>query len=104
MTTAIPAFEAELWPWAARPSWIFLTLDPALADEVRLASFLAPRGWGSVRVEACIDGIRWQTSLFPDGSTGSYVLPVKASVRRKLGADVGDRVSVRLMILDAALA
>lgn len=103
MSAALPAFEAALWPWAARPNWVFLTLDPALVDAVRLGAMMAPRGWGSVRVEAEIEGIRWQTSLFPERSTGLYVLPVKAAVRRRLGVAAGDRVTVCLKLLDAVL-
>ena len=100
MTASLPPFEAELWLWNGKASWVFLTLPDALADEVRVAAFLAPRGWGSVRVEAASGEARWRTSLFPDRKTGSYILPVKAAVRRKLGADVGDRVQVVLSLID----
>jgi hypothetical protein len=49
-----------------------------------------------VRVEAALGGSRWRTSLFPDRTSGSYLLPVKKAVRDREGIDDGDTVTVRL--------
>lgn len=103
MTESLPPFEAELWLWKGPATWVFLTLPEALADEVRIAGLMAPRGWGSVRVEAESRGVKWRTSLFPDRKSGSYFLPVKAAVRKQLGVDDGDRISVQLTLLDQAM-
>jgi hypothetical protein len=100
MTDRIGPFDAELWAWQGPASWVFLSLPPEFADAVRLAAFLSPRGWGSVRVTAEADGVNWDTSLFPDKTSGSYLLPVKAAVRRKLGVAVGDRLSLSLRFRD----
>ena len=58
MAGNLPPFEAELWLWSGPATWVFLTLPEALADEVRIAALLAPRGWGSVRVEAASGDVR----------------------------------------------
>ena len=49
---------------------------------------------GSVTV--VVGGTRWQTSLFPEKRSGSFVLPVKQQVRRENDLIPGDVVSVRL--------
>lgn len=105
MPSALPPFEAELWLWKgqAPAAWVFLTLPEALVTDVKLASIMAPRGWGSVRVEAQSEGVRWRTSLFPDKASGSYFLPVKAAVRKQLGVGVGERLTVELTLVDQAL-
>jgi hypothetical protein len=102
MPETLPPFEAELWLWKgqAPAAWVFLTLPEALATEVKIASLLAPRGWGSVRVEAESEGVRWRTSLFPDRKSESYFLPVKAAVRKQLGVDVGEPITVTLTLVD----
>jgi hypothetical protein len=49
-----------------------------------------------VRVHVRIGETVWATSVFPEKASGSYLLPVKKSVREKEGFDAGDQVTVRL--------
>jgi hypothetical protein len=97
------AFTATLWRWqgAAGGSWHFVTLPEDMAVEIRLRSMASRRGFGSVRVEARIGGSRFRTSLFPMKSADSYLLPVKATVRRAEGIGEGDMAKVELTLLDA---
>jgi len=39
------------------------------------------RGFGSIKVSARIGKTQWESSIFPDKSSGSYLLPIKKSVR-----------------------
>ena len=90
---------APLWLWSGgQGSWHFLTVPEEQSAEIRAEAFATARGFGSVRVEASIDGVAWRTSVFPQKS-GGYILPVKAEVRRKAGIAAGDEVTVRLSIL-----
>lgn len=91
-------FDAEIWASASEGSWAFVSLPADLADEVRLAGG-PPTAFGSVRVEVRLGGSTWRTSVFPDARSGSYVLPVKAAVRRTEGVDVGDPVHLSLRVL-----
>ena len=89
---------APLWLWSGEGgSWHFLTVPPEQAVEIRLESAAAGirRGFGSVRVTACINGVRGRTSVFPQ-KAGGYLLPVKAAVRRDAGIAAGDEVTVSL--------
>ncbi len=90
-------FTAELWRWDARRSdtWTFVTVPPQDSDDLRIRSG-PPSGFGSIRVNVRIGGSTWDTSVFPDKTSGCYVLPVKAAVRRAERVDVGDSVEVRL--------
>lgn len=94
------AVTAPIWIWnAEKGSWHFLTVPAEQAVEVRAHGIRARTGFGSVRVEACIDGVRWRTSLFPDSKSGGYLLPIKADVRRRAGIAAGDEVQVELELL-----
>ncbi len=42
------------------------------------------RGFGAVKVEVELGGSKWRTSIFPT-KEGPYLLPVKASIRKKEG-------------------
>ena len=88
-----------LWLWSGgQGSWHFLTVPEEQAAEFRAEGFARRGGFGSVRVEAHINGISWRTSVFPQKS-GGYILPVKAKVRRDAGVAAGDEVTVELKIL-----
>lgn len=88
-------FVADVWRYDGdAAAWYFLTLPLDLADEIR--SRAEPVGFGSVRVTATIGATTWSTSVFPDKVSGSYVLPVKAAVRRAERLSDGSPAQVSL--------
>ena len=95
-------FRAELWEHSpGEPgSFHFLTLPSELSDDLA-AEAGPPRGFGSIRVEARIGSTTWRTSLFPDAAQGSFVLPVKKSVRRDEDLEHGTPCDVMLSIVDS---
>ena len=93
------AVTGALWLWSGGSvSWHFLTVPEELSGEIRAQSLAHRGGFGSVRVEATVNGVSWRTSVFPQKS-GGYILPVKAKVRRDAGIAAGDEVTVELEIL-----
>ena len=93
--------RAPIWLWSeGKGSWHFLTIPPDDAVEIRLefAASGVRRGFGSVRVTATINGVSWNTSIFPQKS-GGYILPIKADVRRRANIAAGDEVTVGLKLL-----
>lgn len=94
-------FDADVFRWDARAdsAWFFTAVPVELSDEIR--EIPRPhRGFGSVRVRARVGGSQWTTSIFPSAD-GTYVLPLKKSVRDAEGLVEGGDVLVRLEILDA---
>ena len=88
-----------LWLWSGgQGSWHFFTVPEEQSGDIRAHGLARRSGFGSVKVEARVNGIAWRTSVFPQKS-GGYILPVKASVRRDAGIAAGDEISVELEIL-----
>jgi hypothetical protein len=85
---------AEVWLWPGKAAWHFLTLPEDVADEIH-ARF-AHGAFGMVPVRATIGQTTWDTKLFGDTKRDSYLLPLKAAVRRRAGVEEGDTVTVRL--------
>lgn len=85
-------------------SWHFLTIDGDVAQAIHALALMRRlesgrrRGWGSMKVVAMIGDTRWETSIFPDKSSGSWLLPVKASVRKAEGLAAGDAVEVGITL------
>ena len=92
---------ALLWIWKgsdAAGRWYFVTVPEEQSEEIRAQAFGNPRGFGSVKVEACIGDVIWRTSVFPL-NRGGYLLPIKAEVRRKAGLAAGDEITITLDLL-----
>jgi hypothetical protein len=91
----IHEFEATVWLHPGEAGWHFLTLPDHVADA--LDEKVGERaGFGSIPVEVTIGASTWHTSLFPDKSAASFVLPVKKAIRERERLTAGDSVVVRL--------
>lgn len=95
-------FEAELWLWQARQadSWTFVSLPTDVADDILDVAGPVARGFGSLRVEVTLGGTVWRTSIFPDKTRGTYVLPIKKAVRTAEGVGAGGTARLRLRLVD----
>ncbi|MFG2054340.1 DUF1905 domain-containing protein [Micromonospora sp. NPDC048930] len=89
-------FTGEMWFWKGPAPWHFVTVPDEQCGELEAAAALVTYGWGMIPVTARIGGTGWQTSLWP--KDGRYIVPVKASVRKAEGLEVGEPVRVRLTV------
>jgi Domain of unknown function (DUF1905) len=96
------AFTALCWLYSGKGTWHFVTLPQDCAAEISYFSKALNggkrTGWGSVRVTVQIGKTVWQTSLFPDSKNKSYILPLKAAVRKAENITVGQSVRVQLSL------
>lgn len=93
-------FRATLWEHEGPAAWSFLTLPPAVTDDIDELTEGTRRGFGSVRVRVTVGATTWATSIFPDTKRGAFLLPVKQQVRRAEGLEDGAEVAVHLELVD----
>jgi hypothetical protein len=91
MTTTAPGplaveFGAVLQRSPAKGGWTYVQMDGS-------ADFFGTRG--RVAVRGTIDGAPFTTSFMALGD-GTHKLPVSAAIRRAIGKQAGDRVTVHL--------
>ncbi len=77
------SFSGELWKYGGDSSWWFICLPVEDAEDIERFCSHRKRNFGSIRVNVTIGETSWQTSLFRDTKSNSYLLPVKAAIRRK---------------------
>lgn len=90
------SFSGEIWFWKGPAPWYFVTVPEEWCGALEAASAAVSYGWGMVPVKAGIGRTRWTTSLFP--KDGSYIVPLKAAVRKAEGLAVGNVVQVQLTV------
>lgn len=92
-------FTAKLWIYpGGTAAWHFVTVPKTISETIKKKHGKNARGWGSLPVQVEIGKTTWQTSIFPDSKSGTYLLPVKALVRKSEGLDAGESVSVTLTV------
>lgn len=91
--------RGKVWLWPGEQgAWHFVHVDTKTSETIKAKHARVRRGFGSVRVIATIGKTSWKTSIFPDSRSGTYLLPLKASVRRAEGLSEGDVVTFTLFI------
>jgi hypothetical protein len=89
-------FNGEIWFWRGPAPWYFATVPQEQCEDIKAVSELVTYGWGMIPVTVRIGESEWRTSLWP--KDGSYIVPIKASVRKAEQIEEGDTVKIRLEI------
>ena len=93
------SFTSEVWLWhAEKGAWHFVTLPVEISEDIKAFTKHLARGFRSVKVEACIGETQWKTSIFPSKERGTYILPIKKSVRDAEDFGAESTVNVELRV------
>lgn len=76
-------FTALVWQHAGPGGWHFISLPPDLSAEIRGFFGSEEVGWGQLKTTAAIGGSEWKTAIWFDTKRGTYLLPLKAEIRKK---------------------
>ena len=87
-----------LYPGEAA-NWHFVTIDKETGKEIKETFGKHAKGFGSLPVEVTVGKTVWKTSIFPDTYSRSYLLPLKAAIRKKEDIEVGDQVAFSIVLL-----
>lgn len=87
----------KIWLYDGHAAWHFATIDAPTSKAIKALQTGPRRGWGSVKVTAKIGKTSWTTSIFPDKNE-TYLLPIKASVRKAEKLSTEDKIKIELII------
>lgn len=97
--SSVYTIKSEVWLYPGMTGWHFLGVPKKQSAEIKEKYGTRAKGWGSLPVEVTIRKIIWKTSIFPDKKSGTYLLPLKASVRKKENIFARDTISFSIRIL-----
>ena len=89
-------FKARVWKYEGPAGWYFVTLPRRLSNTIRKAHGWSEEGWGRLKADASTKECKWQTAIWFDSKARSYLLPIKASVRKAADISDGSSISVTL--------
>lgn len=90
--------RSKVWLYPGFAGWHFVSLPKKESREIRTRFSAIKRGWGSLPVIVTVGKTQWRTSIFPDNKTDTYVLALKADVRKKENISMGGTISYTIEI------
>lgn len=88
--------SAKVWLYPGDAAWHFVTIPKKLSATLSSKFQGKTRGWGSIPVNVALGKSKWKTSIFPDKKSGTFLLPLKAHVRKAEGIYAEDTVSLTI--------
>jgi len=91
-------FAAKPWQYTGPGGWHFVSLPEKLAKEIRNTLRSEEEGWGRLKTTVKIGTSEWKTALWFDTKMNTYLLPLKAEIRKKENLAIGKEVKTVLWI------
>lgn len=90
--------RSKVFLWQGMAAWHFIGVPKKQSTEIKKRFGDVAKGWGSLPVSVTLGKTTWTTSIFPDRKSGTYLLPLKADVRKKEGISYDNTVGFTLNI------
>ena len=76
--------------------WTFVSLPKELSAEIRGDFKHLEEGWGRLKVTAKLGKSEWQTAIWFDTKQDTYLLPLKAKIRKQENVVPGESLHVTI--------
>lgn len=87
-----------MWLYPGMSGWHFVGIPKKDSEEIKKLQKVRG-GFGSVPVMVTLGISSWKTSIFPDKRTSTYLLPIKAAIRKKEGVYPDDKISFTIQLV-----
>ncbi len=91
-------FTAKPWAYKGPNSWFFVSVPVDFSKEIRENLKSEEEGWGRLKATAKIGLTEWRTAIWFDTKMNTYLLPLKADIRKKEHIEVGQSIQVQIWV------
>ncbi|GAB5473760.1 MAG: DUF1905 domain-containing protein [Maribacter sp.] len=91
-------FTAKVWKHGAAGGWHFVSLPTEVSKEIRALFGKHEEGWGRLKVVALVGDTQWKTAIWFDTKGNTYLLPLKATVRKQERMVIGEVREITILI------
>jgi len=92
------SFTGTIWQYDGPNGWYFVSLPQDIAKEIRDNLKWQEEGWGRLKASATIGSHEWKTAIWFDTKQNTYLLPLKAEIRKKAQLEIGQTISPTIFI------
>lgn len=85
-------FSANIW----YSEWYFVSVPKEISEEIRMMRKWDEEGWGRLKATARIGNSEWKTAIWFDRKHETYLLPVKAEIRKKENIQIDQAVEITI--------
>lgn len=89
-------FHGVPWKHPAAGGWVFVQVPKNISLQIRARHAGDEEGWGRLKTVARVGNTEWNTAIWYDSRLGTYLLPLKGSVRSRERILPGEPVSVEI--------
>jgi arsenate reductase len=89
-------FSSKIWQYKRKGGWIFISLPQELSREIKEIFKSEEDGWGRLKSYAQIGNTEWQAAIWFDPKSNTYLLPLKAEVRKKEKIKINQIVNITI--------
>ncbi|WP_212741910.1 DUF1905 domain-containing protein [Enterococcus hulanensis] len=96
-------FSAKVYHYSSSPEmvgWTMVSLPKELSAAIRDNFKSLEEGWGRMKVTAKIGKSEWQTAIWFDTKQDTYLLPLKAAIRKKEKIETGSDVTMSIWLAE----
>ena len=90
--------NASVWKHSATGGWYFVSLPIEFSEEIRQNMKWQEEGWGRLKAKVKIRETSWDTAIWYDTKLGTYILPLKAVIRKKEKIKIGDIFEIEIIL------
>ena len=94
-------FFAKPYQYSSTPDkvcWVFVSLPKEISIEIRNNFKMLEEGWGRLKITAKVGNSEWKTAIWFDTKEDTYLLPLKAEIRKKEGISLDEEIGVIVIV------
>ena len=91
-------FKSKVLVFPGTGAWHFVRVPEETSNEINFFFAENKRGWGSLPVKVTVVESEWDTSIFFDKKSKTFMLPLKAKIRKEESIKEGDNIEVTLKV------
>ncbi len=91
-------FLEKPWQHSSPGGWYFVALPKEMSKEIRSILKFQEEGWGRLKAVAKIGKSEWKTAIWFDTKINTYLLPLKAEIRKKENISAEKEIDVTIWL------